>query len=181
MVDFGDDALTRGRAHPMIDPSLRDQRLARRRPTRAVGARAAGRRARARRAPRPGARAGPGDQRPRRRGSRSDSGRELAVVVSLTGTTGDPQGRDDQARRLAAAGADVYLSNAAAARAAADLRAVTGARRERRCTGCWTTAPSAVVTAGVDLLADALRAQAVHGPPRRLATAAGRTRDRPPT
>ena len=28
MVDFGDDALTQGRAHPMIDPSLRNQKLA---------------------------------------------------------------------------------------------------------------------------------------------------------
>ena len=29
MVDFGDDALTRGRPHPMIDPTLRDQQLRR--------------------------------------------------------------------------------------------------------------------------------------------------------
>ena len=28
-VDFGDDELTEGRAHPMIDPSLRTERLRR--------------------------------------------------------------------------------------------------------------------------------------------------------
>src|SRR5207237_5440923 len=28
MIDFGDDTLTRGRAHPMIDPALRLERLA---------------------------------------------------------------------------------------------------------------------------------------------------------
>jgi FdrA protein len=110
MVDFGDDALTEGRAHPMIDPSLRDQRLA-------VDA---------------------ADPRVGvvlldvvlGHGSHADPASGLlplieaadcAVVISLTGTGADPQGRDEQARRLAAAGAYVYLSNAAAARAAADL------------------------------------------------------------
>ena len=29
MIDFGDDALTQGRAHPMIDPTLRNEQLAR--------------------------------------------------------------------------------------------------------------------------------------------------------
>ncbi len=43
------------------------------------------------------------------------------MVVSLCGTAGDPQGRDRQADRLAAAGAEVYLSNAAAAIRASDL------------------------------------------------------------
>ena len=49
------------------------------------------------------------------------SGRSLPVVVSLTGTDGDPQGRSRCAEVLAAAGADVYLSNAAATRAALSL------------------------------------------------------------
>ena len=44
-----------------------------------------------------------------------------AVVVSLCGTRGDPQGRDAQAAALNKAGASVYLSNAAAAREAARL------------------------------------------------------------
>ena len=49
------------------------------------------------------------------------SGRALPVVVSLTGTDGDPQHRWRCAEVLAAAGADVYLSNAAATRAALSL------------------------------------------------------------
>ena len=39
----------------------------------------------------------------------------LAVVVSLCGAAGDPQGRDLQAARLNEAGAAVFISNAAAA------------------------------------------------------------------
>ena len=54
-----------------------------------------------------------------------DAGRELAVVVSLCGTAGDPQGLERQARLFAEAGAWVHLSNAEAALAAAGL-----ARRE---------------------------------------------------
>ncbi|WP_426566904.1 FdrA family protein [Angustibacter sp. McL0619] len=119
MVDFGDDALTSGRAHPMIDPSLRDQRLAREAADPAVGAVlldvVLGH----------GSHADPaGELAPAITAARRaalDQGRHLGVVVSLTGTIGDPQGRDDQAARLAAAGADVYLSNAEAARAAAAL------------------------------------------------------------
>jgi FdrA protein len=42
--------------------------------------------------------------------------RGLAVVVSLTGTRGDPQGLPRQATELAAAGAHVFLSNAEATR-----------------------------------------------------------------
>ena len=42
----------------------------------------------------------------------------MAVVVSLIGTRGDPQGLEPTALALQSAGADVYLSNAAAARAA---------------------------------------------------------------
>ncbi len=51
-------------------------------------------------------------------------GRALPVVVSLTGTDADPQGRSRCADVLAAAGASVFLSNAAAARhAVAELGA----------------------------------------------------------
>jgi FdrA protein len=46
---------------------------------------------------------------------------EVPVVVSLCGTAGDPQGRDRQAGALAAAGAAVFASNAAAARHAVSL------------------------------------------------------------
>ncbi len=55
------------------------------------------------------------------------AGRDLAVVVSLVGSRSDPQGRDSTAKSLAAAGASVHLSNAAAAREA--VRLVEGADR----------------------------------------------------
>jgi FdrA protein len=43
------------------------------------------------------------------------------VVVSLIGTPDDPQGLERQALALAEAGADVFVSNAEAARHAAAL------------------------------------------------------------
>jgi FdrA protein len=45
----------------------------------------------------------------------------VAVVVALIGTELDPQGLDEQARRLADSGAAVFTSNAAAARCAVEL------------------------------------------------------------
>ena len=48
-------------------------------------------------------------------------GRGLAVVVSVVGTTRDPQGLAAQVARLEAAGAWVLPSNAQAARAAAAI------------------------------------------------------------
>jgi FdrA protein len=46
---------------------------------------------------------------------------DLAVVVSLCGTTGDPQARDAQVTQFVQAGASVHLSNADAARNAVEL------------------------------------------------------------
>ena len=57
------------------------------------------------------------------------AGRDLPVVVSLTGTRGDPQGLERTAEALAAAGAVVHLSNAAATRAAVDLLSPRPGRR----------------------------------------------------
>jgi FdrA protein len=112
MIDFGDDLLTAGRPHPMIDPTLRLGRLARE---------AADPRCRVilldvvlghGAHPDPAADLAPAVAAGR--------GREipLDVVVSLTGTDGDPQGLARQAEALCAAGAGVYRSNAEAARAA---------------------------------------------------------------
>jgi FdrA protein len=114
MVDFGDDALTRGRAHPMIDPTLRDARLTAEARDPRVGVLlldvVLGH----------GAHADPAAElAPRVRDARrlaGGDGRDLAVVVTLVGTTEDPQGRDRQARALAQAGAEVFLSNAEAVR-----------------------------------------------------------------
>ncbi|WP_239111447.1 FdrA family protein [Phycicoccus sonneratiae] len=114
VVDFGADELTRGRAHPMIDPTLRTARIADEAadPTCGVllldlvlghGAHPdpAGELADAVRAA---------------RATAHSDGRALPVVVSLTGTDADPQGRERCSDALVAAGASVFLSNAAAAR-----------------------------------------------------------------
>jgi FdrA protein len=114
MIDFGDDELTAGRAHPMIDQSLRLERLAAEAGDPAVsvvlldvvlghGAH-----------PDPAAELGPAIAAAR-------ANRGVAVVVSLIGATSDPQGRDQQAAALQAAGGHVFASNAAAARFACDL------------------------------------------------------------
>ncbi len=104
-IDFGDDQLTVGRPHPMIDPTLRLERLERELadPTCAVvlldvvlGM-----------------------------GAHPDPASDLAavisrydgpVVVSLVGTRDDPQGLEEQAVRLVEAGAVIHASNAAATR-----------------------------------------------------------------
>ncbi|MFD1826046.1 MULTISPECIES: FdrA family protein [Mumia] len=125
MVDFGDDALTVGRAHPMIDPTLRLAALARAAedPTTAVvlldvvlghGAE-----------PDPAAALAPAVADARTRAA--EAGRTLPVVVSLIGTDADPQGLDIQADALAAAGAYVLASNAEATRHALDLVTAAGA------------------------------------------------------
>ncbi|MGZ4650187.1 MAG: hypothetical protein ACXV3A_06600 [Kineosporiaceae bacterium] len=60
---------------------------------------------------------------------------DVAIVVSLCGTEGDPQNLDGQAERLRAAGASVHLSNAAAARKALELINQNGVRDDVRRTG----------------------------------------------
>ncbi|MGH8869130.1 MAG: DUF1116 domain-containing protein, partial [Actinomycetes bacterium] len=119
MVDFGDDRLTQGRPHPMIDQRTRVDRLLAEAsdPTTGVllldvvlGYAAH---------EDPAADLGPAIARAHELAAAD--GRSLAVVVSLCGTAGDPQGLERQAEALAAAGASVFLSNAAAARAAVAL------------------------------------------------------------
>lgn len=118
MVDFGDDSLTAGRAHPMIDPTLRLEHLDRvaQDPRTGVvlmdvvlghGAE-----------PDPAALLAPAI------GKVCEGG--VAVVVSCVGTALDPQGLDRQAQALADAGAEVHLSNACATRRALEL---LGAKR----------------------------------------------------
>jgi FdrA protein len=109
-VDFGDDAYTSGRAHPMIDPTLRLEHLARAAadPDTAVllldvvlghGAE-----------PDPAALLAPALADVRQ-----------PVVVAVVGTANDPQGLARQVDALAAAGAEVHLSNANATRRAVSL------------------------------------------------------------
>jgi FdrA protein len=114
MVDFGDDELTTGRAHPMIDQSLRLERLAAEAADPAVAVLMVdvvlGHAAH----PDPAAELAPAIASARERGG-------AAVVVSLLGTATDPQGLERQATALQAAGAHVFGSNAAAARYACGL------------------------------------------------------------
>ena len=125
MIDFGDDALTAGRAHPMIDQSLRLERIAQEAADPACGVLlidvVLGYGAH----PDPASELAPAIAKARE--TALNAGRDLAVVVSLVGSLCDPQGRDSTAKALAAAGASVHLSNAAAARAAVGL--VVGAGR----------------------------------------------------
>ena len=119
VLDLGADEFTVGRAHPMLDATTRVEaiRQAARRDDLAVllldvvlGH---------------GAAADPGgDLAGAIRTARADArgrGRGLAVVASVVGTAGDPQGLAGQVATLESAGAWVLPSNAQAARAAASI------------------------------------------------------------
>ena len=114
VLDLGDDELTAGRPHPMIDPAAVADRL--------VAAAAGpggpgvvvldvvlGHGAH----PDPAAVLAPAAAKAR--------GAGVAVVAALVGSAGDPQGLDRQAEALVAAGAAVDTSNAGAAGRAAEL------------------------------------------------------------
>jgi FdrA protein len=101
-TDYGDDEYTRGRAHPMIDQSLRIEALQDLDPSFTVvlldvvlgyGAH-----------PDPAGELAPVIE-----------GIDQHVIVALVGADGDPQGLDDQRARLEAAGAVVVRGNARAA------------------------------------------------------------------
>lgn len=109
-VDFGDDDYTSGRAHPMIDPSLRLEHLARAAADPATGVLlldvVLGHGAE----PDPAAALVP-----------AITDLDLPVVIAVVGTAGDPQGLEQQVAALVAAGAEVHLSNAGATRRAVEL------------------------------------------------------------
>jgi FdrA protein len=119
IVDFGDDEYTRGRAHPMIDPSLRNRAIAR------AGS-----------DPRVavllldfilgfGAHADPAGatlESIREALSQATAGGlDLSVVAHVVGTDQDPQGLEVQEATLRAAGVQVYATNAMAAQAARQM------------------------------------------------------------
>lgn len=105
ILDLGDDALTRGRPHPMIDPRLQAERLTREGASAEVGTLVLdvilG----------DGAHADPaGILAPAIRGALVEAaaqGRRLEIIALLIGTPEDPQGLDVQAERLADAGAAI--------------------------------------------------------------------------
>ncbi len=126
IVDMGDDDFTQGRPHPMIDPGLRDERLAAEASDPATAvllvdvvlgygstmdpvsglvevlARAAG-------------------------AARDDGGR-IAAIVHVCGTSADPQGRAQIVEQLRACGALVAETNAEAAAWAAYVATELAAR-----------------------------------------------------
>jgi len=119
MIDFGDDSMTAGRAHPMIDPTIRNEYLASTAAETSTsvvlmdvvlghGADAD-----------PAASTAPHIREALE--SARAAGREIAIVVSCVGTNGDPQSLGSQAAALADAGAEVFLSNAQATRRALSL------------------------------------------------------------
>ena len=113
MIDFGDDEYTRGRPHPMIDQRLRLDRLAAAGDDPGVGVALLDVVLGYGSHPDPASELAPVVEEAVAKG--------LAVVVSLCGSGGDPQGRDRQAAALNRAGAAVYLSNAAAARRVGEM------------------------------------------------------------
>ena len=107
-VDLGNDQYTRGRPHPMIDPELRNEHVARAMADRAVGAVLVD------------IVLGYGSHRDPA-GVLLKTRRSKPVVASVTGTDEDPQGRALQVARLREAGIAVAPSNAHAAEWAAAL------------------------------------------------------------
>jgi len=110
LIDFGDDEYTTGRAHPMIDPTLRLERLAEVAADPHTGVVlmdvVLGHGAE----PDPAASLAP-----------AIDGLRPPVVVTVVGTRHDPQGLDRQVDALVAAGAEVHRSNAGATRRALEI------------------------------------------------------------
>jgi FdrA protein len=119
LTDFGADEYTVGRPHPMIDQALRLQALADAARDASVGVVLLdvilGYGAHAD----PAGELGPAIERAS--SAAGAAGRALAVVVSLCGAAGDPQGLAGQRARLEAAGARVRARNLEAAELAASL------------------------------------------------------------
>lgn len=115
LIDLGEDEFTLGRPHPMIDQSLRIERIA------AEARRPGGRVLLLDVVLGHGAHPDPASELAPAIAAAIADGDDLAVVVSLCGSAGDPQGRDRQAATLVEAGASVHLSNAHAAREAIEL------------------------------------------------------------
>jgi FdrA protein len=121
LVDLGDEALTEGRVHPMIDPTLRNERAIREGLDPAVGVMLMDVILGYGSHPDPASELTPivAEIADARDGS-------ITVVISICGTDGDPQDLGEQQRRLEAAGAIVTRSVTHAARIA--VAAVTEPR-----------------------------------------------------
>jgi succinyl-CoA synthetase alpha subunit len=111
LLDLGDDVFTRGRPHPMIEPALRNERLAVEMADPAAGLLLFDCVIGYGSHPDPAGVLAEGVDQARRRAH----GRELVAIASVTGTDGDPQGYEAQVRRLANAGVTVETDNRRAA------------------------------------------------------------------
>jgi len=177
VLDLGGDAFTQGRLHPMIDPTLRLQRLEREADDPQVGVIlldvvlgfGAERD--------PAQRLVPAIADARRRALAA--GRYLCVVGSICGTEDDPQDRRAQQEMLVDAGMLVESSNARAARLAGRCLAARGAHRGERGVSALTVTPvpvefpvapgvlqlllrpPQVINVGLELFAESLREQGV--------------------
>jgi len=177
VIDMGGDEFTQGRLHPMLDPTLRLQRIRQEAadPQTAVllldvvlgyGAH-----------PEPAAALTPVIREVREQARRA--GRHLSVVASVCGTDGDPQDAGAQRDTLIEAGVLVEDSNARAARLAGLITEAHGARGtsvEPKTISAAAAAPPwpdvgaitrllrtppAVVNVGLELFAESLQAQNV--------------------
>jgi FdrA protein len=119
MVDFGDDRLTQGRPHPMIDGSLRVDRLRAEVADPSTGVLLLDVVLGLGAADDPAAELAPAVREATEAG--------VPVVVTVVGTRDDPQGLRAQVAALNDAGAWVYLSNAGAVRCALGLLAAGSA------------------------------------------------------
>ena len=129
-LDLGDDDYTRGRPHPMIDPSERNAMVR----THAANPQTAaivfdvvlGYGAHADPA------AGLAEALAEARRSAAVAGRTLALIGHVCGTDGDPQGKAGQVQQLERAGALIVGSNIEAAALAAHLAQQLAAKRGAR-------------------------------------------------
>ena len=115
-VDFGDDRYTRGRAHPMIDPSLRNRAIVEAGADPRVGVVLLDVILGLGAHPDPAGAALPAIREAQARAAAD--GRELAVLAHVLGTQRDPQNLAHQQAMLQAAGVCLAASNHAAAVAA---------------------------------------------------------------
>ncbi len=112
-IDFGADEYTRGRPHPMIDPSLRLKRFTEDAHDPTIGVILLDIVLGYCSHPDPASVYAPAIRAARTEAKRD--GRRLTCVVSLCGTEGDPQRLSLQNQQLREAGAEVFTSNADAA------------------------------------------------------------------
>ena len=132
IVDLGDESFTSGRAHPMIDPTLRRLRISQEAKDSQVAAImldvVLGY----------GSSSDPGGSLSQaiEGATRTQSGGRIAVMTHICGTTSDPQSFKQQAESLSSAGSVLFPSNALLAASAAML--VGGEKAASRLKNKWS-------------------------------------------